>query len=130
MQALKTWIGQRFEQREVEPNSGLGQALSYLLRHWEALTLFLRRAGAPLDNNICERALKIAIRHRRNSLFYKTSRGAEVGDIYMSLIHSCALCRVNAFEYLKALQLHAKDVMARAAQWLPWNFRQQLAPSG
>ena len=104
--------------------------MRYLLNHWEPLTLFLRRAGAPLDNNITERALKRAIRHRRNSLFYKTTRGAEVGDIYMSVIHTCALCGVNAFAYLQALQLHAKDVMARAAQWLPWNFHQQLAPSG
>jgi transposase len=130
MNELKAWIDERFERREVEPNSGLGQALRYLLNHWEPLTLFLRRAGAPLDNNITERALKRAIRHRRNSLFYKTTRGAEVGDIYMSVIHTCALCGVNAFEYLQALQLHAKDVMARAAQWLPWNFHQQLVPSG
>jgi len=28
-----------------------------------------------------ERALKLAIRHRRNSLFYKTENGAHVGDI-------------------------------------------------
>ena len=130
MQGLKAWMSEQFERRQVEPNSGLGQALSYLLKHWEPLTLFLRRAGAPLDNNVCERALKRAILHRKNSMFYKTSHGAQVGDIYMSVIHTCALCGVNAFEYLQALQLHAKDVMARAAQWLPWNFQQQLAPSG
>jgi transposase len=130
MQGLKTWMQEQFDKRQVEPNSGLGQALSYLLKHWEPLTLFLRRAGAPLDNNICERALKLAIRHRKNSLFYKTLEGAKVGDVYMSLIHTCALCGVNALEYLEALQLHAKDVMARAAQWLPWNFREQLKPSG
>jgi transposase len=130
MQELKTWMNEQFEQRHVEPNSGLGQALNYLRKHWVPLTLFLRRAGAPLDNNICERALKMAIRHRKNSLFYKTSRGAEVGDVYMSVIHTCALCGVNAFEYLKALQLHAKDVMARATQWLPWNFHEQLVRCG
>ncbi len=130
MQGLKSWMSEQFEQREVEPNSGLGQALSYLLKHWDELTLFLRRAGAPLDNNVCERALKRAILHRKNSLFYKTRRGAEVGDVYMSVIHTCVLCGVNAFEYLQALQLHAKDVMACAAQWLPWNFHRQLAPSG
>lgn len=123
-------MNERFERREVEPNSGLGQALCYLGKHWEPLTLFLRRAGAPLDNNVCERALKRAILHRKNSMFYRTAKGAEVGDVYMSLIHSCALGGVNAFEYLKALQLHAKQVMARAAQWLPWNFHEQLAPSG
>jgi hypothetical protein len=52
-----------------------------------------------------------------------------VGDIYMSIIHSCELCGVNAFEYLKALQQHARHVMACAANWLPWNFHEQLAAS-
>jgi hypothetical protein len=60
-------------------------------------------------------------------MFYKTRKGAEVGDIYMSLIHTCTLCRVNPFEYLQALQIHAHAVQARPALWLPWNFREQLA---
>ena len=65
-----------------------------MLKHWQKLTLFLRVPGPPLDNNICERALKMAIRHRKNSLFYKTLRGAAVGDLYMSLIHTCYLSGV------------------------------------
>lgn len=128
MLALQTWMSEQLEQRLVEPNSSLGGALNYMLRHWSALTLFLRKAGAPLDNNVCERALKRAIRHRKNSLFYKTPKGAEVGDIYMSLIHSCELCGVNAFDYLQALQTHVQDVLADPAQWLPWNYREQLTP--
>jgi hypothetical protein len=105
-------------------------ALRYLLKHWNELTLFLRKAGAPLDNNVCERALKRAIRHRKNSMFYKTLDGAKVGDIYMSLIHTCELCGVNPLEYLQALQIHAQQVKANAALWLPWNFHEQLAPGG
>jgi hypothetical protein len=56
---------------------------------WDRLTLFLHQAGAPLDSNIVERALKKCILHRKNSLFYKTTHGAEVGDLFMSLIHTC-----------------------------------------
>lgn len=128
MQDLKAWMSERFERREVEPNSGLGQAMKYLLKHWQPLTLFLRLASAPLDNSICERALKRAILHRRNSLFYKTTDGAEVGDIYMSVIYTCVACGTNALEYLQALQLNAERVKACVAQWLPWNYREQLAP--
>ena len=128
MKALHDWMTAQFEQRRVEPNSGLGKALRYLMRHWEPLTLFLRQAGAPLDNNVCERALKRAILHRKGSMFYKTANGAEVGDIYMSVIHTCRLCDVNAFEYLQALQKNAPDVTAKPAEWLPWNYREQLAP--
>lgn len=127
MQELKRWMQAQFEQRSVEPNSGLGQAIAYMLKHWEGLTLFLHKEGAPLDNNICERALKRAILHRKNSMFYWTANGARVGDVYMSLIHTCELCKVNPFEYLQALHTHAQDVMTRAAQWLPWNYREQLA---
>jgi transposase len=126
MKGLQRWMTEQFDKRQVEPNSGLGKALHYLIRHWDELTLFLRKAGAPLDNNVCERALKRAILHRKGSMFYKTVNGAEVGDIYMSVIHTCRLCEVNPFEYLQALQRHAQDVIANAALWLPWNYRQQL----
>lgn len=127
MDDLARWMNEQFDQRLVEPNSGLGKALRYLIRHWDELTLFLREAGAPLDNNLCERVLKRAILHRKGSMFYKTVSGAEVGDIYMSLIHTCRLCDVNPFEYLNALAHHAQDVIDHAARWLPWNYREQLA---
>jgi transposase len=127
MDGLQRWMNEQFDKHLVEPNSGLGKALRYLIRHWDALTLFLRKAGAPLDNNLCEQILKRAIMHRKGSMFYKTVRGAEVGDIYMSVIHTCRLCDVNPFEYLKALQQRAQDVISHAARWLPWNYREQLA---
>jgi transposase len=80
-------------ERKTDPNSGLGKAITYLLWHWCPLTTFLRVAGAPLDNNICERALKRAVLHRKNALFYKTLNGAQVGDLFMSLIHTCHVRR-------------------------------------
>ena len=126
MQDLRRWMSEQLEQRLVEPNSGLGGALRYMLNHWSGLTLFLRQAGAPLDNNICERTLKRAIRHRKNSMFYKTRKGAEVGDIYMSLISTCELCAVNPFSYLQALQRHVREVLATPALWLPWNYHERL----
>jgi hypothetical protein len=126
MDQLKTWLQDQLDQKRVEPNSGLGQAIGYLLRHWEPLTLFLRVAGAPLDNNICERALKMAILHRKNSLSYKTQRGAEVGDLFMSLIHTCRLNLAHPFDYLMALARHPQEVLAHPADWLPWNFSRAL----
>ena len=127
MDGLHGWMKDQFDKHLVEPNSGLGKALRYLLRHWEALTLFLSRAGVPLDNNVCEQALKRAIVHRKGSMFYKTVKGAEVGDIYMSLIGTCRQCDVNPLDYLNALQRHAAEVINNAALWLPWNFGEQLA---
>lgn len=126
MDELHHWMKEQMEQKKVEPNSGLGEAIRYMLKRWEPLTRFLSVLGAPLDNNIAERALKMAILHRKNSLSYKTLHGAMVGDIFMSLIHSCELNGVNPFDYLMALDQHAEAVPRNPAQWLPWNFREAL----
>ncbi len=126
MDKLHSWLGAQLAERRTEPNSGLGQAISYLLRHWQPLTLFLRQAGAPLDNNIVERALKRAVLHRKNALFYRTLNGAEVGDLFMSLIHTCQLCGANSFDYLIQLQRHARELAACPAAWMPWNYRDTL----
>ena len=128
MDDLKDWLVQQSTGKNVEPNSALGAAIQYMLNHWEKLTLFLRQPGAPLDNNICERALKKAILHRKNSYFYKNENGAAMGDMFMSLIHTCQLNKVNPFEYLTALQKHASAVAASPGDWLPWNYLEALQP--
>lgn len=127
LEQLHQWMKEQIEQKQVEPNSGLGQAIHYMLRHWEALTRFLSVPGAPLDNNICERALKMAILHRKNSLSYKTLHGAEVGDIFMSLIHTCQLNGINPFDYLMALEKHSAQVRQQPTGWLPWSYQQTMA---
>jgi transposase len=122
MEQLKAWMHEQMDRKKVEPNSGLGQAIAYMLKHWEPLTLFLRKAGAPLDNNRCEQALKMAILHRKNSLSYKTLNGARTGDLFMSLIHTCRLNGINPFEYLLAIATHADAVKHVPQAWLPWNY--------
>jgi hypothetical protein len=96
-------------------------------KRWNKLTLFLRQAGAPLDNNICERIIKMVILHRKNALFFKTQKGADVGDLFMSLIRTCQLCGINPFDYLTALQEHHSEMHEHPAQWMPWNYQQTMA---
>jgi transposase len=122
MEELKAWLDQHIELKMVEPNSSLGDAIYYMLNHWENLTAFLRIPGAPLDNNICERALKKAILHRKNSLFFKSERGAAVADMFMSLIYTCEQAGASPFDYLKALQDHTEQVETNPSVWMPWNF--------
>jgi len=97
MKELHQWLTRQIEDRLVEPNSGLGQAISFMLKHWSELTLFLRQAGAPLDNNVCERALKKVILPRKNAMFYLTE-----------------------------LQRHAPQVAAHPQNWMPWNYRETI----
>src|SRR5262249_2362022 len=126
MQQLHDWLKRQFDDKLVEPNAPLGGAIRYMRNHWEKLTMFLRRAGAPLDNNVCERALKKAILHRKNALFYRTANGAWVGDLFMSLIYTCELNEVNPFDYLTPLQRHADQLAAGPHLWMPWNYREAL----
>jgi len=126
MKQLEGWLEEQFTEHKVEPNSGLGAAIKYMRKHWQKLTLFLREPGAPLDNNVCERALKKAILHRKNSLFYRSENGARVGDTFMSLIHTVELCDGNPFDYLVALLRHQERVADEPDRWLPWNYRQAL----
>jgi transposase len=127
MEKLKVWLTAQMEARKVEPNSGLGEAMSYMLRRWERLTLFLRVPRAPLDNNLVERSLKKAILHRKNALFYLSENGARVGDSFMSLIHTAELCGANPFEYLTELQRNEGRVRDAPAEWMPWNYQEALA---
>jgi transposase len=126
MKALEQWMQRQFDERLIEPNSALGAAILYMQKRWSELTLFLRVEGAPLDNNTAERALKKAILHRKNALFYRTLAGAHVGDVFMSLIHTAELSDVAPFEYLVALQRHAAELAANPTAWMPWNYQAAL----
>jgi len=123
MENLRIWLQEKLDRHEVEPNSSLGRAFKYMLKRWERLTQFLRIAGAPLDNNILERALKLPIRVRKNSLFYATEHGAYVGSMLQSLISTCIAQSINPVEYLIAIQVHKTDARLNPSAWMPWNYQ-------
>jgi hypothetical protein len=78
---------------------------------------------------LCERALKRAVLHRKNALFYRTLHGAQAGDLFMSLIHTCELSAANPFDYLTEVQRHARELAGNPAGWMPWNYRETLTAS-
>ena len=126
MEALKNWLNNKLLYKETEPNNGFGKAIKYMLKHWHGLTQFLRNIDAPLDNNLCERAIKVVIRHRRNSLFYRSDFGAEVGDAFMSIIHTAKQCGADVVDYLNQLQINSEKVASEPEHWLPWNYQQTI----
>jgi transposase len=126
MDRLHALMTEHLADKRVEPNSGLGKAYDYMLKRWDKLTLFLQRQGAPLENNICERALKMAICHRRNSLFYRTQHGASVGDMFTSLIHTAELHGHNPFDYLCEVLRHARAAAEQPGDWMPWTYQATL----
>jgi hypothetical protein len=128
MDELKRWLNKQVDARLVEPNSSLGKAMAYMQSHWETLTRFLQVEGAPLDNNVVERALKLFIRQRHNSLFYKNEHSAYIASVLTSLIATCIYAGVNVLDYLVALQEHRAEVFADPSAWLPWTYHARLAP--
>ena len=127
MDELYQWFKTQFKDKLVEPNSSLGKAITYMQKHWKKLIQFLRIENCPLDNNLCERILKISLLNRKNAMFYKTQNGARVGDIFMSIIQTARLAKINIFDYLKKLQLHASNVLQEPEKWLPWNYQKTIA---
>lgn len=126
MEALKIWMQSQCDDRKVEPNSALGGATSYMQKHWAELTRFLTICGAYIDNNLVERALKLAIRTRKNAMFHKSLHGAFVAGLLLSLIATCELVGKNPVHYLITLQEHKSDVFKHPDLWLPWNYESTL----
>ena len=124
---LKIDFTKSLETRQVEPNSGLGQSINYMIERWEPLTQFLRIPGAPIDNNVDERLIKTAILHRKNSLHYKTERGAAVGDFFMSVTQTCVASGANPYHFLLNAARNAESVKKDPGRWMPWNYKEALA---
>ncbi len=129
MEELRTWFTELIDGKKVEPNSSLGGAIAYMQARWAELTQFLRVPGAPIDNNQAERILKMGILHRKNSLFYRTQRGAAVGDLFMSLVQTCRSNNVNPFDYMLSVVRNAARAKSNPESWMPWNFHTALAAS-
>ena len=126
MEELRVWFSELIDSRKVEPNSDLGGAIQYMQKRWIELTQFLRIPGAPIDNNEAERILKRCILHRKNSLHYKTSRGARVGDLFMSLVETCRANAINPFDYMMAVVRNDAAAKTHPGRWMPWNFQSSL----
>ena len=127
MESLREWALKKQQAEDFEEHSALGKAISYLLKHYEALTQFCKEPGALLDNNRMEEKLKIPIRGRKTAHFYKTAIGAEVASDLISLIATTISSGVNVYEYLCAIQRNSEKLKFRAQDWVPWRFRETLA---
>jgi transposase len=128
MAATKTYCQGLVDNKKVEPNSSLGKAIQYLENYWDGLTLFLRIPGVPISNNDDERLLKRAVLNRKNAYFFKTEAGARIADVLLSVIETCALNKINPYNYFVTIQEHAKWVLEDPKSWLPWNYTQALIP--
>jgi len=127
MDGLKRWLDTQIDEHLVEPTSALGKAMVSMQSHWEILTRFVSVPGAPIDNNLAERVLKLCIRQRKNSLLYQSTPSAYMASVLTSLIATCLYAGVNAVESLVALQAYRSEVVADPVAWLPWAYASSRA---
>lgn len=126
MAQIRQWCKtQTAEGGPVEPNSNLGRAMAYFDRHYDGLCAFCHTPGAALDNNECERIIKLMVRGRKNSQFFKTENGAQVSDTITSMLATCMESNVDALAYLVAVQRNQLAVRAAPQNWMPWNYPSQ-----
>ena len=126
MEEIKSWAEKEKESNNFEEHSGLGKAIKYFLKHYHKLVAFCKIENALLDNNRMEEKLKIIIRGRKLSHFYKSSIGAMIANILLSMIATAAQSGVNIFHYLQVLQQNAEKVRLSPDNWLPWNYEEQF----
>lgn len=111
----------------VTPSSLLGKALHYLAKQWPKLTRYVENGAWPIDNNLCENAIRPFVVGRRNWLFADTVGGAHASANLYSLIETCKANRVDPYRYLVKL-FQALPVAKTADDFealLPW----QLMPA-
>ena len=99
------------------------------IRHFDGLSAFCHLPGASVDNNEIERLIKLIVRARKNSLFFKTAVGADISDVITPILSICHENDINAFEYLNAAQRNQASVKVTPEKWLPWNYPSDESPA-
>jgi hypothetical protein len=117
----------QFEHRTIEPNSDLGQAFEYVIGNERRLSAFARHPNAPLDNNSCERQIRICVRLRETGRFFRNAIGAGVADVLLAVGATAQGVGVNLFKYFVAIQRYAEDVRTNPDLWVPWRYKERVA---
>jgi transposase len=106
----------------VTPGSLLGKALHYLSSQWPKLIRFVDNGAWPIDNNLCENAIRPFVVGRRNWLFCDTVAGAQASANLYSLIETCKANGIEPYTYLVELfrQLPLAKTIDDFEALLPW----------
>lgn len=113
------------ESRKTLPKSKLGQAISYTLKLWDKLIIYIEDGRLSIDNNLAERAIKPFVIGRKNFLFSKSPLGATASGIAYSIIETAKANNLLPFQYLTHLfemlpNINLTDSSALEA-CLPWS---------
>ena len=115
---LKAWLDGPIPD-SILPASKLSGAFNYLRNHWEALCEFARDGQLPIDNNQCERLMRLLATGRKNWLFMGSVKAAQRNANLMSLVASAHRQDLDIAAYLESVITHQLRGTAAAADCLP-----------
>tara|TARA_R110000744_G_scaffold149026_1_gene262096 strand:+ start:316 stop:960 length:645 start_codon:yes stop_codon:yes gene_type:complete len=120
--AFETWLMEH--RARVSGKFPLGEALKYIVKYWDGLTLFLSDGHIELDNNTVERSIRPIALNRKNALFAGHDVGAQNWGIMASLIETCKLNGIEPHAYLTATltAIINGHMQSDIDQLLPWNY--------
>jgi transposase len=96
---LKQWL--QTHQPLIPPQSTLGKAMAYAQTYWSQLTSYLEAGHLPIDNNVCENAIRPFVIGRKAWLFSDTPAGANASAIIYSLVQSAKANHQEPYEWLR-----------------------------
>lgn len=105
----------------------VGKAMKYLRNQRRALLEFMRDGRVPIDNNVCERAIRPVAIGRRNWLFAGGVDGATGAAVVYTLVESAKASGVDPLGYLTAVLGQLGTCPASEIERLtPWSMAGEL----
>lgn len=65
---------------------------------------------------------KLGVKFLRFTRLFKTSTGAAIADVIMSMSAPAHLAGINIFDYFMDILRYSKYLKAGPDSWLPWNY--------
>ena len=115
------------ESLQHTPKSVFGGALRYLGRQWVALTRFLTDPSLPLDNNVAERAVRVAALGRKNFLFVgHDEAGENLADLYTVISSASSIASIR-FAISATCSSECRRIRSHASMMLlPWRWAEMF----
>ncbi|EEI9430729.1 IS66 family transposase [Salmonella enterica subsp. diarizonae] len=115
---LWSWLEE--QEPKCSPGRALHKAIVYALSHRVELSCFLDDGAVPLDNNVCERAIKNVVLGRKSWLFAGSLMAGERAAQIMSLLETAKRNGLEPHAWLT-------DVLQRLPSW-PEDRLEELLP--
>lgn len=126
LEELRAWLA--LTQTQVLPKSPMGQAITYVLNQWVALTQYLNDGRLEMTNNAAERAVKPFAIGRKNWMFFQREGGGKTAAILMGLLMTAKAAGVHLGDYFKDVLLRISEPGTDVKSLTPHGWKEKFEP--